>query len=191
VGQTSNCLVDSVCRRLRCDLGPETSHQHRAMQGELAIPEQEYGHPHATNNDACIRNVPGPTNSLQLRPCSGALTGAPRISTAQTAGTGWGICSRTRLHTRHRHVAPVRAQRGTPAHARAQHNEARPHLQPCGRGADGPGAGDDGPPAAGEGGTCCLRTVEGEPWVPVGSTVGPRFLAGIRGPQKEKKKIRR
>ena len=27
--------------------------------------------------------------------------------------------------------------------------------------------------------------VEGQPWVPVGSTVGPRFLAGIRGsPQK-------
>ena len=23
--------------------------------------------------------------------------------------------------------------------------------------------------------------VEGQPWVPVGSTVGPRFLAGIRG----------
>ena len=29
------------------------------------------------------------------------------------------------------------------------------------------------------------RRVEGQPWVPVGSTVGPRFLAGIRGsPQK-------
>ncbi len=28
-------------------------------------------------------------------------------------------------------------------------------------------------------------TVEGQPWVPVGSLVGPRFLAGIRGfPQK-------
>jgi len=158
VGQTSNCLVDSICRRLRCDLGPETSHQHRKMQGELPIQEQEYGHPHATNNGACIRDVPGPTNSLPLRPCSGALTSAPRISTAQTAGTGWGICSRTRLQTRHRHGAPVRAQRGTPAHARAQHNEARPHLQPCGSGVDGPGAGDDGPPAAGEGGTCCLRT---------------------------------
>ena len=33
-----------------------------------------------------------------------------------------------------------------------------PHLQRCDRGVDGPGAGDDGPPAAGEGGTCCLRT---------------------------------
>ena len=32
------------------------------------------------------------------------------------------------------------------------HNEARPHLQRCDRGVDGPGAGDDGPPAAGEGG---------------------------------------
>ena len=36
----------SVCRRLRCDLGPETStntaHQ---LQGELAIPVPEYGHP--------------------------------------------------------------------------------------------------------------------------------------------------
>jgi hypothetical protein len=97
------------------------------MQGELAIPEPEYGHPHATNNGACIHDVPGPTNSLPLRPCSGALTAAPRISTAQTAGTGWGICSRTRLQTRHRHGAPVRAQHGTPDHARAQHNEARPH----------------------------------------------------------------
>jgi len=57
------------------------------MQGELAIPEQEYGHPHATNNGTRIRDVPGPTNSLPLRPCSGALTDAPRISTAQTAGT--------------------------------------------------------------------------------------------------------
>ncbi len=30
---------------------------------------------------------------------------------------------------------------------------------------------------------CLSRTatVEGQPWVPVGSTVGPRFLAGIRG----------
>jgi hypothetical protein len=28
----------------------------------------------------------------------------------------------------------------------------------CDRGVDGPGAGDDGPPAAGEGGTCCLCT---------------------------------
>ena len=38
------------------------------------------------------------------------------------------------------------------------HNTARPHLQRCNRGVDGPGAGDDGPPAAGGGGTCCLRT---------------------------------
>ena len=30
-----------------------------------------------------------------------------------------------------------------------------------------------------------ILTVEGQPWVPVGSTVGPQFLAGIRGsPQK-------
>ncbi len=38
------------------------------------------------------------------------------------------------------------------------HNAARPHLQRSDRGVDGPGAGDDGPPAAGRGGTCCLRT---------------------------------
>jgi hypothetical protein len=30
-----------------------------------------------------------------------------------------------------------------------------------------------------------IEGVEGQPWVPVGSTVGPQFLAGIRGsPQK-------
>ncbi len=59
----------AVCQRLRCDLGPETStniaHQ---LQGELAIPVPEYRHPHATNNGACSRDAPGPTNSLPLRP---------------------------------------------------------------------------------------------------------------------------
>jgi hypothetical protein len=72
------------------------------------------------------------------------------------------------LHTRHRRAAPVRAQRGTqprppkaPCEATAVKTawaRTSPHLQRCDRGVDGPGAGDDGPPAAGEGGTCCLCT---------------------------------
>ena len=66
------------------------------------------------------------------------------------------------LHTRHRRAAPVRAQRGTqprspkaPCEATAVKTawaRTSPHLQRCDRGVDGPGAGDDGPPAAGEGG---------------------------------------
>ena len=66
------------------------------------------------------------------------------------------------LHTRHRRAAPVRAQRGTqprppkaPCEATAVKTawaRTSPHLQRCDCGVDGPGAGDDGPPAAGEGG---------------------------------------
>ena len=109
--------------------------QHRALQGELATPE----HPQATNNGACSRDAPGPTDQL------GASAG---------------------LHTRHRRAAPVRAQRGTqprPPKAPCAATKVKtawartsPHLQRCDRGVDGPGAGDDGPPAAGEGGhvTC-------------------------------------
>ena len=83
------------------------------LQGELAIPVPEYGHPHATNNGSCSRDVPGPTNSLPLRPRSGALTAAPRISTAQTAG----ICRRTR-------------KRVTGMARPCAHNVARPHPPP-------------------------------------------------------------
>ena len=66
------------------------------------------------------------------------------------------------LHTRHRRVAPVRAQRGTqprPPKAPCEATTVKtawartsPHLQQCDRGVDGQGAGDDGPPAASEGG---------------------------------------
>ena len=101
--------------------------QHRALQGELATPE----HPQATNNGACSRDAPGPTDQL------GASAG---------------------LHTRHRRAAPVRAQRGTQprppkapcAATKVKTARARtsPHLQWCDRGVDGPGAGDDGPPAS-------------------------------------------
>jgi hypothetical protein len=81
----------SVCRRLRCDLGPETStntaHQ---LQGELAIPVPEYGHPHATNNDACSRDAPGPTNSLPLRPRIGAAERRPHRCSAHQHGSDGG-----------------------------------------------------------------------------------------------------
>ena len=32
------------------------------LEGELAIPVPRYRHPHATNNGACSRDAPGPTN---------------------------------------------------------------------------------------------------------------------------------
>ena len=146
----------SVCRRLRCDLGPETStntaHQ---LQGELAIPVPEYGHPHATNNGACSRDAPGPTNSLPLHPRIGAAERRPHRCSGHQHGSDGGLANASQAW---------RARARTTRHARTcppcpcAHNAARQHLQRCNRGVDGPGAGDDGPPAAGGGGTCCLRT---------------------------------
>jgi hypothetical protein len=76
------------------------------------------------------------------------------------------------LHTRHRRAAPVRAQRGTqprppkaPCEATAVKTawaRTSPHLQRCDRGVDGPGAGDDGPPAAGEGTMLPAHQLQGE-----------------------------
>ena len=98
------------------------------LQGELAISVPRHRHPRATI----------------------------------TAGKGWGICRFTHTSQDHRRAAPVRAQRGTqprppkaPCEATAVKTawaRTSPHLQWCDRGVDGPGAGDDGPPAAGEGG---------------------------------------
>ena len=98
------------------------------LQGELAISVPRHRHPRATI----------------------------------TAGKGWGICRFTHTSQDHRRAAPVRAQRGTHprtpkapcAATKVKTAWARtsPHLQWCDRGVDGPGAGDDGPPAAGEGG---------------------------------------
>ena len=115
VWQTSNCRVNcSVCRRLRCDLGPETStntaHQ---LQGELAIPVPEYGHPHATNNGACSRDAPGPTNSLPLRPRIGAAERRPHRCSAHQHGSdgghGMGHLPQD-SQTLHRYGASVRAR---------------------------------------------------------------------------------
>ena len=103
----------SVCRRLRCDLGPETS----------------------TNT------------ALQLSPVPRrrARDGASAAGLAN-ASQAWRARART---TRHARTCPP---------CPCAHNVARPHLQRCDRGVYVPGASDDGPPAAGEGGTCCLRT---------------------------------
>ena len=65
--------------------------------------------------------MPRPTNSLPLR---GALTAAPRISTAQTSGTGWGICRRTR-----KHVTGM-GKRVTGRALPSAHNAARPPPMP-------------------------------------------------------------
>jgi hypothetical protein len=130
----------AVRRRLRCDLGPETStNTAPQLQGELAIPVPEYRHPHATNNGASSRDAPGPTNSptLPFRPRIGAAERRPHSCSAHQHGTdgGHGMGHMPQdSHTSHRHGAPVRAQR------------ARPHLQRCACGVDGPGASDDGPP---------------------------------------------
>jgi hypothetical protein len=56
----------------------------------------------------------------QGRP-SGALTAALGISTVQTAGS----------QTRHRHGAPVRAQRGTPAPAPRARARTTRHASTC------------------------------------------------------------
>ena len=146
----------SVCR-----LGPETStntaHQ---LQGELAIPVPRYRHPHATNNGACSRDAPGPTNSLPLRPRIGAAERRPHRCSAHQHGSdgghGMGHLPQD-SQTLHRHGAPVRAQRGTTAPVPRARARTTRHARTCNVGR-WPGAGDDGPPAAGEGGTCCLRT---------------------------------
>ena len=114
----------SVCRRLRCDLGPETStntaHQ---LQGELAIPVPEYGHPHATNNGACSRDAPGPTNSLPLHPRGGAAERRPHRCSGHQHGSDGGLANasqawRVRARTtRHARTFP-RARARTKRHAR-------------------------------------------------------------------------
>jgi hypothetical protein len=149
----------AVCRRLRCDLGPETSTNTLQLQGKLAIPVPRYRHPHATNNGTCSRDAPGPTNSLPLRPRIGAAERRSHRCSAHQHGSdgghGMGHLPQD-SQTRHRHGAPVRAQRGTPAPVPRARARTTRHARTCN--VDGPGAGDDGPPAAGEGGTCCLRT---------------------------------
>ena len=125
----------SVCRRLRCDLGPETStntaHQ---LQGELAIPVPEYGHPHATNNGACSRDAPGPTNSLPLRPRIGAAERRPHRCSAHQHGSdgghGMGHLPQD-SQTLHRHGASVRAQRGTPAPVPRARARTTRHARTC------------------------------------------------------------
>ena len=104
------------------------------LQGELAISVPRHRHPRAT-------------------------------ITAGRMGSGG-------LHTRHRRAAPVRAQCGTqprppkaPCEATAVKTAwapTSPHLQRCDRGVDGPGAGDDGPPAAGEGTMLPAHQLQGE-----------------------------
>ena len=101
------------------------------LQGELAISVPRHRHPRATI----------------------------------TAGKGWGICRfthtsqacRARPRTT-RHAAPTPKGPCEATAVKTAWARTSPHLQRCDRGVDGPGAGDDGPPAAGEGGTCCLRT---------------------------------
>jgi hypothetical protein len=125
----------SVCRRLRCDLGPETStntaHQ---LQGELAIPVPEYGHPHATNNGACSRDAPGPTNSLPLRPRIGAAERRPHRCSAHQHGSdgghGMGHLPQD-SQTLHRHGASVRAQRGTLAPVPRARARTTRHARTC------------------------------------------------------------
>ena len=119
------------------------------LQGELAIPVPRYIHPHATNNDACIRDAPGPTNSLPLHPRIGAAERRPHRCSGHQHGSDGGLANASQAW---------RSRARTTRHARTcppclcSHNAARQHLQRCDRGVDGPGAGDDGPPAAGGGG---------------------------------------
>jgi hypothetical protein len=111
----TGCTITGLPRFLTASTN--TAHQ---LQGELAIPVPEYRHPHATNNGACSRDAPGPTNSLPLRPRIGAAERRPRRCSAHQhdtdGGHGMGHLPQD-SHTRHRHGAPVRAQRGTPAPA--------------------------------------------------------------------------
>ena len=59
------------------------------LQGELAIPVPRYRHPHA-NNGACSRDAPGPTNSLPIRPRTGAAERRPQRCSAHQHGTDGG-----------------------------------------------------------------------------------------------------
>ena len=140
MGQTSNCHVDSVCRRLRCDLGLKPPPTQRTA-GRVRTPE----HPHATINGTCSRDAPGPTD--QLSPASsahrrGRAAPSPLLRAsarhrrrardgASAAGLAngsqaWRARARTTWHARTRPPCPC------------PHNEARPHLQRCDRGVDGP-----------------------------------------------------
>ena len=76
--------------------------------------------------------------------------GGAHVASAPAAGRGSDPSASARLRRRARKRVIGMARP-------CSHNTARPHLQLCNRGVDGPGAGDDGPPAAGGGGTC-LRT---------------------------------
>jgi hypothetical protein len=119
------------------------------LQGELAIPVPRYIHPHATNNDACIRDAPGPTNSLPLHPRIGAAERRPHRCSGHQHGSDGGLANASQAW---------RARARTTRHARTcppcpcSHDAARQHLQRCNRGVDGPGAGDDGHPRRQAGG---------------------------------------
>jgi hypothetical protein len=91
------------------------------------------------------RAAPSPLLRASARHRRRARDGASAAGLAN-ASKAWRTRARTTRHARTRPLCPC------------LHNEARPHLQRCDCGVDAPGAGDDGPPAAGEGGTCCLRT---------------------------------
>ena len=154
-------------------------HQHRApAAGRVSDPSTEVQTPARDKQRRVQPRCPGPTNSLPLHPRIGAAERRPHRCSAHQHGSdgghGMGHLPQD-SQTRHRHGAPVRAQRGmlapaprarvrTTRHARTcppcpcSHDAARQHLQRCNRGVDGPGAGDDCAPVAGEGGTCCLRT---------------------------------
>ena len=104
------------------------------LQGELAIPVTEYGHPHATNNGACSRDAPGPTNSLPLHPRIGAAERRPHRCSAHQHGSygGHGMGHLPQhSQTRHRHGAPVRAQRGTPAPVPRARARTTRHARTC------------------------------------------------------------
>ncbi len=100
------------------------------LQGELAIPVPEYGHPHATNNGACSRDAPGPTNSLPLHPRGGAAERRPHRCSGHQHGLGFRVQT-AGSQTRHRHGAPVRAERGTPAPAPRARARTTRHARTC------------------------------------------------------------
>jgi len=63
------------------------------LQGELAIPVPRYRHPHATNNGACSRDAPGPTNPLPLHPRGGAAERRPHRCTGHQHGSDGGLAN--------------------------------------------------------------------------------------------------
>ena len=130
-GKTSIAASTAICRRLRCDLGPETStntaHQ---LQGELAIPVPRYRHPHATNNGACSRDAPGPTNSLPLHPRVGAPL-AP-LGRAAPSPLLWASARfRRRARKRVTGMALPCAHNGTPAPAPRARARTTRHARTC------------------------------------------------------------